>query len=95
MYSWLTGGKSSTTSNVSAFESVAGNVYYQFAKSGSWAKDLWDDLIAPYFKSAINVETWRNGAGGRMSRYICNNVFAYACLHILASYNIYSLYIYL
>jgi len=67
MSAWLGNHYSSTQSSVTELQSLAGDLFYQFAKSGSWGKDLWDDLVAPYFKSALSVETWRNGSGGRMS----------------------------
>ena len=56
----------STTTSVFSFLSLAGKEYFQFAKSGKWGKDLWDDLVAPYFDMSMNVETWRDGVGGRM-----------------------------
>ena len=46
---------------------LGGVALTQFAKSASWAKDLWDDLVSPFYSSPLAVETWRNGAGGRMS----------------------------
>lgn len=65
--SWVDHDHSSALTNVSAFQSLAGVTYYQFAKSKYWGEDLWDDLVAPYFETPLYVETWRNGAGGRMS----------------------------
>jgi deoxyribonuclease-2 len=67
MSDWLNSVKSSSTSNASMFESLDGKKFNQFAKSGSWGKDLWDDLVAPHYEAEMNVETWRNGEGGRMS----------------------------
>lgn len=67
MSQWIDKQHSSADSNVSAFTSSAGASFYQFAKSKYWAKDLWDDLVAPYFHTSLNVETWRSGSGGRMS----------------------------
>jgi Deoxyribonuclease II len=66
-FNWLSGVKTTDTSRVSSFTSLGGLDYYQFSKSGNWGKDLYDDLIAPYLEAGLNVETWRNGAGGRMS----------------------------
>ena len=40
--------------------------YKLFAKAREWGKDLYDDLVAPSLETALNVETWRNGAGGRL-----------------------------
>ena len=59
-------------SDVLVWNSTAGTTYYQPAKSKNWDKDLWDDLIAPYFETPLNVETWLKGNGGRQSS-ICNN----------------------
>ena len=64
---------SSFQSNVSTFTSIGGTKYYQAAKSKDWSKDLWDDLVAPYFETPMYVETWIKGAGGRMSS-TCYNV---------------------
>lgn len=56
---------------VATFNSAGDTAYFQFAKSKTWDKDLWDDLIAPYFETALYVETWIKGGGGRQSS-ICN-----------------------
>ena len=73
MYSWLSGNKNGAVdSNITTFKSVGGNVFVQFEKSKYWGKDLWDDLVAPYYASPMNVETWRSGSGGRMSS-ICGD----------------------
>lgn len=53
--------------------SSVGNLSFtQFAKSKSWGKDLYDDLVAPYYSVPLNVETWIDGSGGRMSS-LCTN----------------------
>jgi deoxyribonuclease-2 len=62
---------STDTNSSTPFLSSNGQVFYQMAKSKAWAMDLWDDLVAPYFNTSINVETWRSGSGGRMGS-ICN-----------------------
>lgn len=68
---WLKGQQgtesASDESSTSEFQSLGGKTFTQFTKSGKCGKDLWDDLVAPYWKTPINVETWRNGVGGRMS----------------------------
>jgi len=60
------------TSTSGKIQSYAGAQYHTFAKSKAWGKDLWDDLVAPYFNTAIDVETWRSGSGGRMGS-ICGD----------------------
>jgi deoxyribonuclease-2 len=57
----------SSTPVSSEITSLGGTKYTQFVKSNLWGKDIYDDLVAPAFKTALSVETWRNGAGGRMS----------------------------
>ncbi|MFO0000227.1 MAG: deoxyribonuclease II family protein, partial [bacterium] len=64
--SWLNKVKTTVTNSSKPFESFGGKEYFQFAKSVSWGMDLWDDLVAPYFRTPLNVETWRLGSGGRM-----------------------------
>jgi deoxyribonuclease-2 len=56
---------------VLTFTSLQGTTYFQVAKSKEWDKDLWDDLVAPYFETPLYVETWIKGSGGRQSS-ICN-----------------------
>lgn len=53
-------------------KSVAGHTYTLFEKGKNWGKDLWDDLVGPHYKSAMYVETWRSGSGGRIGS-ICAN----------------------
>eukprot|EP00591_Stephanopyxis_turris_P007007 CAMPEP_0195523686 /NCGR_PEP_ID=MMETSP0794_2-20130614/23027_1 /TAXON_ID=515487 /ORGANISM="Stephanopyxis turris, Strain CCMP 815" /LENGTH=404 /DNA_ID=CAMNT_0040653737 /DNA_START=78 /DNA_END=1292 /DNA_ORIENTATION=+ len=48
------------------FQSWDGSTFVQFAKSNHVLKDFWDDIVAPFYNSSMNVESWRNGAGGRM-----------------------------
>ena len=56
-----------TTASVVPFVSaIKGEQFYHFGKAAAWGQDLWDDLVSPYFGTALNVETWRSGAGGRM-----------------------------
>ena len=65
--------KSLATSKISSFQSVAGVPYFMLAKSGSWGLDLWDDLVAPYFQTSLDCETWRKGVGGRISSICSKN----------------------
>ena len=72
--SWLNKEASKYETNViEGLSSFNGEVKFSsFAKSGSWGKDLYDDLVGPYFKSPLYVETFRDGSGGRMPS-ICTN----------------------
>ncbi len=56
-----------STNSTTPIQTVGGNDFTQFAKSQSYGEDLWDDLVAPYYKSEMNVDTWISGTGGRMS----------------------------
>lgn len=38
--------------------STAGNVFTYFAKSGSWGKDIWEDLVQDALSLDMWVETW-------------------------------------
>jgi deoxyribonuclease-2 len=70
---WLAGGVDKSRSQVAAqIKSLGGKVFFQLAKSASWGHDIWDDLVAPYFKTPLQVETWRNGVGGRISS-VCSS----------------------
>jgi hypothetical protein len=38
--------------------SLGGTAFIDFAKSKEWGKDLFEDLVAPYFKADFLVESW-------------------------------------
>lgn len=69
---WLSLQKSTTTSSTTKIQSYEGRQLHMLAKSSAWGMDLWDDLAASYFNTALNVETWRSGSGGRMGS-ICGS----------------------
>jgi deoxyribonuclease II len=62
---WIGGGKLSTETMTVAFSSRGGTPYTQFAKSKTWGKGLYEDLVSPGLNQSLSVETWRLGAGGR------------------------------
>jgi len=64
---------SSLASKISSFQSVGGINYVMLAKNGSWGLDLWDDLVATYFQTSLDCETWRKGVGGRISSICSKN----------------------
>ena len=37
-----------------------------FSKSRKYEKDIYSQLIAPYFREDMLVQTWRNGAGEKL-----------------------------
>jgi deoxyribonuclease-2 len=49
---------SDVTSNIVAVRSQGGATFVDFAKSKSWGKDLFEDLVAPYVKADFFVESW-------------------------------------
>lgn len=62
---WLSGATDARTTAATAIKTLGGATFYQLSKSKAWGKDLWDDLVGPYFKTPLYAETWRNGVGGR------------------------------
>lgn len=51
------------TSMIKTFTSKDGKSFTMFAKSKGWDSDLYEDLVEPYFKSGMYVETWMDGQG--------------------------------
>lgn len=49
--------------HISTISSQKGVSFTSFAKSKSFQKDLYEDLVAPYLGSDLYVESWLNGAG--------------------------------
>jgi len=73
---WLNKQTVSTVNTTQDFETLGGQRITQFAKSKSWARDLYDDFISPYYGSALDVETWIDGSGGRMGSMCVNGTSA-------------------
>lgn len=44
------------------FTSRAGKAFQSIAKSRTWGKDFWNDLVGPHLEVDLYVETWRRGA---------------------------------
>lgn len=40
--------------------------YTIFSKSGKYLKDIYSQLLAPYFRNGLLVQSWRNGAGEKL-----------------------------
>jgi len=55
----LLGGTRLTGAHVTTLTSAGGTKFTHFAKDNSWGKDLYDDLVEPYFKMSFEWETWR------------------------------------
>jgi len=45
-------------SNTIILKSIGGTSFVSFAKNAKWGQDLYNILVAPYFNSALYVETW-------------------------------------
>nr|QCB20004.1 DNase TATD-2 [Laodelphax striatellus] len=60
--------------NIEEIKTSANNVFTSFAKSQLYAKDIYEELVAPTLKSSMDVETWRNGVGPLISN--CTKTFA-------------------
>jgi deoxyribonuclease-2 len=70
---WLTKQTVSTVNATQDFYTVGGKKITQFAKSKVWGRDLYDDFVSPFYGTALDVETWIDGSGGRMSTMCANS----------------------
>jgi len=50
-------------SNVSSVVSRGGKKFEVFAKNKEWEKELYEDLVAPYYSTGMMTETWQDGPG--------------------------------
>jgi deoxyribonuclease-2 len=62
-----------------AVSNTAGNAFSYFAKSGSWGKDLWEDLVQANLGVNMFVETWRRSPA--MESY-CTPAYAYDSVNV-------------
>jgi len=53
--------KSDDDSNTVTFSTYSGTDFTHVVKSGSWGKELYEDLVAPTLDADLQVETWMNG----------------------------------
>lgn len=53
--------------------SINNTEFVSFAKSRRFNKELYEDLVAPFLRSDLLVETWRNGPGKLESN--CSKLF--------------------
>jgi len=73
---WAIDGKTSdTTTLVTTFKSAGGQEFTIFAKSALWKNELYEGLVAPYYKADLQTETWQNGVGKIPSW--CKGSYAY------------------
>ncbi|KAJ9465325.1 Cell death-related nuclease 6 [Diplonema papillatum] len=65
LYSVIHGGHNPVASAlVYPLAASAGTQFTIVAKNGEWGMDLYEDMVAPYFKvSPLLVETWQHGTG--------------------------------
>ena len=65
--------KTTKTSITTALDSTAGWSspvdLMAIGKGYKWGKDLYEDLVSPTLGDSLYVETWRDGAGGRMPSF--------------------------
>jgi deoxyribonuclease-2 len=52
-----------TTDSVATQQSISAgsSSWTQFCKSSEWGKDLYEDLVEPYYSKGFSWETWQNG----------------------------------
>jgi len=56
--------------------STRGGVSFDvFAKSREADVELWDDVVEPYYKSGMYVESWMNGADSNKMPSVCNGKY--------------------
>jgi deoxyribonuclease-2 len=73
---WLEGAHvTPATATSRPLTTLGGNAFVAFAKNKAWAKDLYEDLVAPSLKASLQTETWQNGRGN-MASY-CTPNYAY------------------
>uniref|UniRef100_A0AC35U7T2 Deoxyribonuclease II n=1 Tax=Rhabditophanes sp. KR3021 TaxID=114890 RepID=A0AC35U7T2_9BILA len=53
--------KGAPYTSTKVLKTKAGAQFTSFAKNGDFGKDLYDGLVAPGIKTALDVETWRRG----------------------------------
>ncbi|XP_014206980.1 plancitoxin-1 [Copidosoma floridanum] len=57
------------------FYSTGGMEFKSFAKSSKWARDLYDDFVAPELNTDLYAETWLNGRGRLPSECNASSVY--------------------
>ncbi|XP_004365434.1 deoxyribonuclease II family protein [Capsaspora owczarzaki ATCC 30864] len=50
-----------SASNITAFQTLGGVPLTAFSKTSTWNQDLYMDLVQPYYKQSMLIETWTNG----------------------------------
>jgi len=66
------------TSNITSIFSMGGQMFVDFAKNKGWGKDLFEDLVAPYFQSDFIVETW----GRPLMPSYCKPTYLYQIINV-------------
>jgi len=56
-------------------ESLKGQDFTSFYKSGKFGKDLYEDLVAPKLESSLFVESWMHGKSGDLLPSDCMSSF--------------------
>lgn len=59
--------------NEATLTTVNGDEFKSFAKSSEFARELYEDLVAPVLNTDLYVETWRKGPGNFPSNCTKNN----------------------
>jgi deoxyribonuclease-2 len=72
-------GTRGTGTKVSELYSLAGHSFTSYAKSGSWGKDLYEDLVQPALKLNFMWETWRRSP--QMATY-CKPTYDYDSINV-------------
>jgi len=74
------GRDKSTNTSVVSITSNGGRAFTLFAKTAYWGKGLYDDLVAPYFRQSLYVESW----GRPLMPSTCTPSYPYDTMNVLA-----------
>ncbi|KJE89001.1 deoxyribonuclease II family protein [Capsaspora owczarzaki ATCC 30864] len=69
-----------SASNITAFQTLGGVPLTAFSKTSTWNQDLYMDLVQPYYKQSMLIETWTNGINPLPSE--CTPKFPYNSMNV-------------
>ena len=69
---WISG----STTSVANLTTSGGSAFTSFAKNAAFNDDLYESLVQKYYKTPMEVETWRNGpTADDVTRFLTNFLF--------------------
>jgi len=71
----------SNATSVSTY--FSGMPFVVFSRNAKWDSDLYSDLVEPYYKSGLLVESWMNGAAtNKMPTFCAGANYAYSSINV-------------